>query len=124
MKQLIRKTSSLSYRACLGIWGLLQATTAFANLPQSADDIMPDNVTANTSEPIDTAEQLVRYGLQVLAVLAAVGIVLGVMWKIYGAFSKAQDDKNGWGAFAITTIAGVFVATICVVLAILAVSYL
>lgn len=96
---------------------------AYALLPDESD-LIPDDVTENSSDVIGFLLGLVTFAIKGAAVVLGAVVIMGVGIRIWNAYMEANAKKGGWGDFAITAVVGVVVVVLVVVMIILAISYL
>ncbi|WP_020406861.1 DUF2976 domain-containing protein [Hahella ganghwensis] len=94
---------------------------SLADLPD-ASDIVPDGI--DSDDPIGFGTKLFFIGLQVLCVVIGAVATFGTGAHVYGAFSEARSQKDGWSEFAKVAAIGVFVVVIADALCILGYTYL
>ncbi len=111
-------------RAWIGLGAALYlaAESAFAALPSSAQDVLPDGVAADG--PVGgTMLAVVSWALQALAYLTMIVAVVGAGYFIFKSFGEASDTKGGWGKFGGVAIGSIIMVAVVVTLGLIAVNW-
>ncbi|MCF6231110.1 MAG: hypothetical protein L3J62_10070 [Gammaproteobacteria bacterium] len=105
----------------LGVTLYLFTSNAWAALPTSSEDVLPDGVTAD--KPADALLGMASWGAQVMAYLLMIGAVVGGGYYVFKAFGEANDTKGGWGAFFGTLVATIIMIAVVVALGLIVVEW-
>jgi len=106
----------------LGITLYLLTGNAFAALPSSAQDVLPDGVAADGTAG-DTMMILASWTLQALAYLVMIVAVVAAGYFIVKAFGDASDVKGGWGRFGGIAFGSIIMIAVVVTLGLIAVDW-
>ena len=111
-------------RAWIGLGAALYlaAESAFAALPSSAQDVLPDGV--NAGDPVgNTMLAIASWSLQALAYLVMIVAAVGAGYFIFKAFGEASDTKGGLGKFGGMAIGSVIMLAVVVTIGLIAVNW-